>query len=261
MGYGDEIMVTGMARVMQKTDPRPVAVADQHGYIRWSTMWRSNPRMVHPNNMVDNPDLDVQWIRNHCNSRRPYIKYNGLALARPRWFYTKWKCSRGEIYLNDKEHERGMKGVGYVIVEPHIKKGASPNKCWGFEKTQIMVDILRKHVPVAQVGHGLTTKRLDNVTFINTKHFRRACGVIFHSLGYVGPEGGLHHAAAVFHKPAVVIFGGMTSPKNTGYDFHTNIVDEGNESPCGMIEKCRHCDRIMQSIMPKFIAEKVREML
>ena len=110
MGHGDEIMVSGMARVMQKIDSRPVAVADLDGDIRWNKIWRDNPRIVHPNDLVDNPDLDVQWIRNHCTGRRPYVKYHGLLLNSPRWFYTDWKCSRGEIYLNRKELIYGEPG-------------------------------------------------------------------------------------------------------------------------------------------------------
>jgi ADP-heptose:LPS heptosyltransferase len=40
---------------------------------------------------------------------------------------------------------------------------------------------------------------------------------------YIGTEGFLHHLAAAFGKPAVVLFGAYSHPKVTGYDFHTNI--------------------------------------
>ena len=43
-------------------------------------------------------------------------------------------------------------------------------------------------------------------------------------------EGGLHHAAAALGMPAVVLFGGMISPRNTGYDVHVNLAIDDPEA-------------------------------
>jgi ADP-heptose:LPS heptosyltransferase len=57
------------------------------------------------------------------------------------------------------------------------------------------------------------------------------------AIGYLGPEGGMHHASAAVGVPAVVIFGGYISPKVTGYEGHINLFTGtglgcGNSQPC-----------------------------
>ena len=48
MGWGDEIMVTGIARRQQELSPLPVRVLDKRGRRRWNEIWRGNPRLALP---------------------------------------------------------------------------------------------------------------------------------------------------------------------------------------------------------------------
>lgn len=84
------------------------------------------------------------------------------------------------------------------------------------------------------------------VSHIRTATFRQACGALSGAKLYIGPEGGLHHAAAALGIPAVVIFGGFIHPRTTGYDLHTNLF-VGDE-PCGSTNYCVHCVDAMASI-------------
>src|SRR5262249_3229320 len=86
--------------------------------------------------------------------------------------------------------------------------------------------------------------------------FRDALCVLSLARLYIGPEGGLHHAAAALGVPAVVIFGGFNSPKATGYAWHSNIVAPGE--PCGTVAYCLHCRDAMKSITVERVLNAAR---
>ena len=74
--------------------------------------------------------------------------------------------------------------------------------------------------------------------------FRTACAVMKLCDLYLGPEGGLSHAAAALSKKAVVYFGGWIKPSITGYKFHKNVYLDIKGSPCGAKTYiCEHCEK------------------
>jgi hypothetical protein len=255
MGLGDEIMVTGQAHAMGARDSRPVAVRGRNG-ARWHALWNGNPRIARPAEVASG--RDVQWLVNGPG-RRPYVDY--ARTSKRRWAYTDWACVAGEIYLSDAEIDWARRqGDGrFAVIEPHIKPGASPNKRWGLERSQAVVDRMGGCQFVQFAGSA--GPPLHGVRVVQAPSFRHACAVLARARGYLGPEGGLHHAAAALGVPAVVIFGGMTSPANTGYQGHVNLFDDGPESPCGRRVRCPHCARAMAAITPEQVAYHLEHML
>src|SRR5262249_52788187 len=96
----------------------------------------------------------------------------------------------------------------------------------------------------------------DMLPRVVTATFRDALCILSLARLYVGPEGGLHHAAAALGVPAVVIFGGFSSPRATGYPWHSNIAAPGK--PCGSIAYCAHCREAMASITVERVLEAAR---
>jgi ADP-heptose:LPS heptosyltransferase len=98
---------------------------------------------------------------------------------------------------------------------------------------------------------------LEGVKFLDTETFTEALSWMAASEGYIGPEGGLHHAAAAFGKPAVVVFGGYIHPNVTGYDFHENLGGDW----CGARNPCNHCREKLDEITVEDVvnaAERIR---
>jgi ADP-heptose:LPS heptosyltransferase len=143
------------------------------------------------------------------------------------------------------------------MIEPHIKPGAPRNKDWGFERWQRVVN-LRPDIPWLQTGPA-NIRPLEGVRFVPCPSVRHACAVMAHSLAYVGPEGGMHHAAAALSKPAVVVFGGYVSPAITGYDTHRNLFTGGE--PCGYRIPCKHCAEAMAKITPAMVVKELEATL
>jgi hypothetical protein len=268
LGYGDEIMVAGEARrLWRPSDPRPVAVLDRHGRPRWHPLWDGNPRIARPGAVARG--LAVRTMTNGPGCR-PYVDYarmraefGALFPARPfttkvcdprlPWRYTAWRASPGEL----PSVPRRAPGR-YVVIEPHVKAGASPNKDWGWACWQALVR-RRRDLDWLQLGAG-GARVLEGVRHIETAGFRAACGLLAGARAAVLPEGGLHHAAAALKVPAVVIFGAMTSPANTGYPGHVNLFEPAG-GPCGQRVPCDHCARAMAAIDPAAVADHLERIL
>jgi ADP-heptose:LPS heptosyltransferase len=260
MGFGDEIMVTGEARRLQERDRRPIAVRGRDGRARWHPMWQGNPRIAPPAAVATG--RDVQWCNNYPG-HRPYVDY--ARTTKQRWVYTDWRCTPGQIYLSAEEAGFGepWRGRDFVVVEPHVKATASPNKRWGLARTQAVVDAIsgRDGAPAFVQFDWGGGPPLQRTIEVRTPSFRHACAVLAQARAYLGPEGGLHHAAAALGVPAVVIFGGMTAPANTGYDGHVNLFDNGPDSPCGRRVPCLHCERAMAAIRPEIVGYHLEHLL
>ena len=236
MGWGDEIIVTGLARRMQRRDARPVRVLDRKGRARWSDIWSGNPRLAPPGQ--PGPAQDLASFPGH----RPYI----AGKRADRWLWRDWVCPVGEIHLSPAERAYAAPYAGRVLLEPNLKPGASPNKDWGLPRWQALADALaragQRVVQFAPPGAA----PLRGVEPIVAPSFRAACAVLAQARLAVLPEGGLHHAAAALGTPSIVLFGGFISPAQTGYPHQANMFTGG--TPCGMRRPCRHCAQAMARI-------------
>jgi hypothetical protein len=254
MGFGDELMATGIARAMRS---RGRAAFGDGQNINWSPeahlIFRDNPNVAKPG---EESARDLNWVRHYKGCRLYHLPGHGLN----RWrFNPEFKAVPGEMFFSDAEKEFAKQfGSGFIIVEANVKTVA-PNKQWPKDRYAELVQRLVQsghEVRSFDYGGGVTT---DVRSSIKTPDFRHALAVLKNAKLYIGPEGGLHHGAAAVGTPAVVIFGGFISPKTTGYDNHTNIF-VGDEA-CGMMKSCDHCREAMNSITTDRVYNEARNRL
>lgn len=246
MGLGDEIMVTGEVKRLRATDSRRVLVRDKFNRPRWHELWVGNPGIVRRLGMGP-----TQFLVNGAD-RRPYIDYTRT--TKDRWAYTGWRCTEGELFGIRPD----ARGSGRVLIEPTIKDNASPNKQWGAARWQALVDS-RADIRWAQMcppGEAA----LHGVERIETRSFRQAVGVLMSCDAAVLPEGGLHHAAAAVRKKVIVLFGGMTHPKNTGYTWHDNLFVDEPEALGWRIPHAA-CARAWDAITPDLVRYRLETLL
>lgn len=243
MGIGDELMVTGQARVMQQTDPRKVLISYEKP--RWHDVWNGNPRIARPEERGD-----FQILHPRIGYLRPYIRTK----TRQRWFWRAYTPPVGEIYFTEEEIAFGDKYADRIIFEPHIKIGASPNKQWGWMRWSKLAWLAeRKGIKFAQLGMP-GTPELPSAEFIETGNFRLAAAVLARARVAVLHEGAMHHACAALGTKAVVIFGGFISPAVTGYATQTNFyTGEGDGLGCGNRTECLHCKLAMGAVRPDVV--------
>lgn len=246
-------MAAGQARRLHGKVRRKIAIFGRNGRPRFHDLWRGLPYIATLDEIASG--LEVQKLLNGPGAR-PYIDYSRSTTRS--WRFQPWDCQPGEILLSEEERDFGARHAGHVVVEPSVKASASPNKSWGYGRTQ---DLARRmKLPWAQVGPN-DARWMTGVERIVTPTFRHAAAVLSQARCYVGPEGGLHHAAAAFGIPAVVIFGSYISPEVTGYAGHTNIYRPHGPGPCGARRECHQCRAAMNAITPEEIAQHLERTL
>jgi hypothetical protein len=212
MGLGDEILAIGQA----KRKGCRVRILDRTGNQRWHDLWVGSPyiaRLGEPGSfpgILNGPGC------------RPYIDYRRT--TKDRWSFTGWRASPGELVGITPD----FRAQGLVLVEPHIKRTASPNKDWGWHRWQELVHKW-PDVPWAQVGNP-GVRWLDGVYRLETQSFAEACALLAACATAVLPEGALHHAAAALGRRVIVLFGAYISPRTTGYPTHINLAVDDPEA-------------------------------
>lgn len=249
MGYGDEIIGSGLARGAYNRG-KLIAFGDGKKII-----WSDQAKMIYQNNpnvaplethTVANPKL--QWI--------PYYRGHRFygEIKNNKWVFVEnglWTCPKGELFFSNEEKEFGLKHARepFVVIEPRVKihgATAGVNKQWPVDRYAAVAGYLNKiGIRVVQFVPTGSKKLLLGIEVVETPNIRFAFSVLEHADLYIGPEGALHHGAAALGTNAVVIFGGFNSPKATGYAEQVSLaVGE----PCGSIHPCVHCREAMNSI-------------
>jgi Glycosyltransferase family 9 (heptosyltransferase) len=252
VGYGDEIIASGLARGAHARGKR-IAFGDGRRIV-WSRqshiVFANNPNVAPPGAERDG---DIEWIE-HYKGRRLY----GEAVG-GHWRFRDFRCPPGEIYFSDYELARMAKlQPAPVIIEPTVKDHgacAGANKQWPVERYLVVAQALSADGEITLSLGPSPRHEWPELPRVETPDFRDALAVLARARLYIGPEGGMHHAAAALGVPAVVIFGGFNSPKSTGYPWHSNLtVGE----PCGSIGPCEHCRQAMAQISVERVIEAAR---
>lgn len=247
LGYGDEIIGTGLARGMK--DRGKLAAFGNGQKILWGPwceeMFANNPNIARPGSEQCSK---LEWIPHYKGARM----YNKLKEGKWVWNYD-FKVTPGEFFFDEIERrsiEYARQSMdGFVVIEPNVpwQKTVAPNKDWGEEKYQKLTQmLLREGIQVVQFIHKNSRRRLRGVTSLELHKFREAIALLSLAKLYIGPEGGMHHAAAALNLKAVVIMGGFIPPAVVGYVSHINLT--GGAEACGNIHRCSHCEKAMQRI-------------
>jgi ADP-heptose:LPS heptosyltransferase len=244
MGYGDEIIGTGLARGAAARGKK-IAFGDG-SKISWGPwcveMFKHNPNIAPPGSEGKS---NIEWV-NHCKGHR---LYNKLENGKWVWNYD-FKVQAGEFYFDDRELAfADTYPKGFVVIEPNVpwQKKVAPNKDWGEDNYKKVFAALKQFgYRVVQFNHKNARRILAGAQVINAPDFRSAISVLSKARLYIGPEGGMHHAAAAVDVPAVVLFGGFIPPGVMGYG--NQICLTGGVKACGNIDPCPHCREAMSRI-------------
>lgn len=244
MGLGDQLMATGFAKGARARGKR-VAFGDGTKII-----WDHNSELIFRNNPNIAPpglehDANLEWVPFYRGNRIYNSQGDG------RWVYNlDFRAIPGEMFFSDEELRFAERfGSGFVVIEPNVPewKTLAPNKRWPadrYDKVARLLEKSGKHVVQFKYASG---HEIPGAMQIKTPTFRHAASVMRNAALYIGPEGGLHHAAAAVAVSGVVLFGGFTPVAVTGYDIHTNLTG-GAQVACGSLRACKHCREAMAAI-------------
>jgi len=259
VGYGDNLMATGMARGAAARGKR-IAFGDGQA-IKWdqhsAEVFRGNSNIAPAGS---EGAQDIEWV-DFYKGHRLYNQQDGAR----RWIWNMdFRPTPGELFFHKSEQVAAQRiEPGFVLIEPEVPawKSCSVNKDWGAARYQAVADDLKdRGLRLVQFKHPKSKTSLAGVSQFPTLNFRDSLAVMQRAALYIGPEGGLHHGAAAVETPAVVIFGGFIPPAVTGYDTHTNLTGGADEA-CGSLRPCSHCRAALDAITPADVVSAALERL
>ena len=101
MGYGDDLMITGIARIEKKKHPNKQVVIGNldEKKIYHSIIYDNNPNITHVNNL---DRLKSVHFINYHNFNRPYINYEKSNLDKWIWNMD-FSPTPGQLYFSEQE--------------------------------------------------------------------------------------------------------------------------------------------------------------
>lgn len=257
MGYGDDIMATGLAKGFKARGKR-AAFGDGRKIIwgPWSEeMFRYNPNVAKPGSEGSN---DLEWVPHYKGNRM----YNKLVNGKWVWNYD-FKAVPGEFFFSDVEIESvKLLPERFILMEPNVpwQKSVAPNKDWGESNYSAVAKILKGmgHT-IIQFKHNNSRRILSDALLRQPHNFRQVLIALRRASLYIGPEGGLHHGAAAVGTNAVVLVGGFIPPEIVGYEGHVCLT--GGAKACGNIMLCDHCRQAMNNITVDEVVDRATEFL
>lgn len=274
MGFGDEIMITGYAKLLKQKYPTHQIVAGdkKRGVVSDSIIFNNNPNIKRFSELKN---MQTLWIDSYSGHRPYFIKE-----TEDKYYWNlSHKVSIGEIFFSKEEEKFSSDTIvnaknwwkeknnneykKIIFVEPSriktTKNNASINRDWGFNKWQSFINIYSKEYLFMQ-SIFRDSDILDGVYSFKSG-FREACAVLNKCDYGVGGEGGFTHAAGALNKKGLYIYGGWIDPRITGYSKHKNIYIDIEGSPCGMKIECEHCKKCNEIMTVDMIAKNFLEML
>ena len=268
MGVGDALMATGEVRYLRERNPKAKFIIGDEKRSYWNEVFDNNPYIIRASE-IENYEK-VVWIKNY-EGNRPYRNY-GKHLPKDNYNWKKsFKPKKGEFFFSKAEigfakqvisaikKKIGQRKI--IFIEPHVKKRlGSENRDWGFEKWQKIVFELNSLFDFIQITYG-DRKPIKGCININDVNFRTSAAILSMCDLFIGPEGGMHHAAAATGRVGIVIFGGHISPSITGYNFHRNLYVKHTMSPCGNKLICQHCKHCLNKIKTEEVISEVKKII
>lgn len=259
MGCGDWIMATGQARVLKEKEPKAKILIGDGRIPHWEPWFGGNPDITDMRSL--GPGDAVRWVIS-CAGARPYLDYERTTPTH-QVFREDHRPHPGRIFVPEGwrvEAEKALKAAKvsgpFVVIEPHTKGGFGGNKVWPLSNWEKLIRLCGREYQFVQIG-AKSSPALSGVKRVVTKNQSHALGVIEKAACVVTTDGMLHHAAAAFNVPAVVLWGARVRPIILGYPTQKNIYT-GNGKDCGAIEPCQHCAAGMKAITPEMVAEQLK---
>lgn len=276
MGLGGHLMWTATAReLFKRTNLKCLPIETHSAAIRMidSPVFYNNPHFVQPGEkfeyviplVLNDPSTnyckkDTPTKATHRHDRHIIEQYcEQFGIQNPDLKCEIFLSESEKIFLDDFRLSFG--NDEYIVIEPHTKDEYTVNKTYPFEKWQKVVDEISKYKKIVQVGQK-TDKVLKGCLDLTGKtSFREACSIISDSRLFIGPEGGLMHAANSVGIKSLIVITGFIHPRMTCYKENINIWIGKQHGPCGLKVECEKCKNECSEHNPDTIVELAKKEL
>jgi ADP-heptose:LPS heptosyltransferase len=207
-------------------------------------MWLHHPR-VHPPMLAECPrELRIESHVKTCDRPLHVMEIMTRRLGELLGVPLELRVIRPYLYLSKEEIANRPIEASYWLI--HTGYDDSPLQCWGHERFQKVVDMLKGKVQFVQVGAG---SRLSGVIDKAGMTIRQLMTLVHHSRGGLGGTSFLQHLCAALQRPFCAINGGWESVDRAQYPMQTWLAVHGaldccRQSGCRRSEQseCAHLE-------------------
>lgn len=171
-----------------------------------------------------------------------------------------------ELFLSD--HERGIMRQefsplpdGYGLIHSEGKNDWTPNKQWGAERFQELVNLTHDKVNWIQVG-GKSDKKLNEAIDLRGKTSLRGLAFLIETSDYIVCQEGLYtHMAESVGTKSITIYTGFHSSSISLYDNTVPIQPSDVEcAPCWLLTPCPHDMKCIAGQEPSLVSKIILEL-
>ena len=170
---------------------------------------------------------------------------------------------RPYLALENSEAAEGAWARGCIVLQSSGLGARHPNinKEWYPDRFQAVVEALRGQYEFIQIGSASDPPLAHARDLRGKSSIRESAAILHHARLYIGLEGFLMHLARAIDCPSVIIYGGHTSPWQTGYICNKNLYTNVSCAPCWRWDTCNIGRKCMAQILPDDVVVAVHDLL
>ena len=261
-GMGDNLLLTGLLPELRRQNLGKKIIVESS---KWSSLFFNNPYVdwvTDKHFITTKRHYKPKYIINENNQVSIYQQI-GKRLGFEGIFYPELYLTAEELSnITDRYFDNIDKPV--IVFCPIGKRGYSANrKEWGIQNFQRTINLTSEKYHWMQVGIS-SDMLLNDVIDARGLTIRESAAVFAKADLALILEGGLMHLAKAVGTLAVVIYGGVISPKTSGYPENLNIYTKVDCSPCFRSDKpLTNCEMMtcMKKITSDYVAENLDKMI
>jgi ADP-heptose:LPS heptosyltransferase len=177
----------------------------------------------------------------------------------------KFNNFKNEIFFSKNEIKYFSENLNlpkkFALIQSQGKTSFTPNREWGAEKFQKIVDSTRQ-INWIQIGKDSDYKIRNTLLFYTKFNFRELAYIISKAQLLLSLEGFYYHLANSFKIKKILIMSGFMSQKNIYYNNNNNIIIKKTDNlkcyPCYKLYKCdvpkKPCTNL---ISHKYVIKKI----
>jgi hypothetical protein len=266
-GMGDDLLYTAVAREWRKRTGRRVSIISAH-----APLFAGN-RAV---DVVFPPEKNVLLAAEKSGLRWEAPTYYDAFRKTPRLQHLRhviaMMCDalglegevelRPEMFIPENEKAGLPAGSGTIAVQSSVLSARYPayNKQWPPQRMAEVVMRLKSDHEVVQVG-ATDDPLLPGVVDFRGRPVRAVAALLSRCALFVGLEGFLSHLARAVDCRSVIVYGGYSSPEETGYSCNENLYTSLPCSPCWEPTACPYGRKCMDDISADDVISAVHRVL
>lgn len=244
-GIGDELLASGVIRAIKAANP----ACEITFVTRYLDFWQGHPLLAAVVPATDENkrgSLELSYRYQIPSNRNVFrlicervgLDANDFRPAPPEVTPSPWLTA-----------ELATQQRPYIIIQPETSNW-TPNKAWPLERWQAVAQALSKDHLVIEAGTkpALNPSGSNFLSLASRTNLTDLAFLISKAQLYLGAESGGMHMAAGFNTPAVIVFGGYTSPDNFPYANNIPFYTPVECAPCWLRTPCPYGLKCMDAI-------------